>query len=102
MRDQSLGFCFTAGAIEDNSFQATSLETLRHMVSADNGLTLIPQLAIPTNRHQDGIKYIPFNNPQPFRNIALLSRKNSVRNICFEQLAKLINDTVALKLAQYC
>lgn len=101
LRDQALGFCFAAGAVEDSSFQATSLETLRHMISAENGMTLLPQLAIPTNRHQAGIKYIPFKAPQPFREISLLCRKNSVRKACFEQLAKLISSTVQSKLKQY-
>ncbi|MFT6985235.1 MAG: LysR family hydrogen peroxide-inducible transcriptional activator [Psychromonas sp.] len=101
LRDQALGFCFTAGAIEDHSFKATSLETLRHMVSADTGLTLLPQLAVPSNRHQAGIKYIPFNEPIPSRTIALLYRKNSVRKICFEKLSKLIGETVQIKLDSY-
>ena len=101
LRDQALGFCFAAGALEDNSFKATSLETLRHMVSAENGMTLLPQLAIPTNRHQAGIKYIPFIDPVPSREISLLCRKNSVRKICFEQLSQLINKTVNKKLSIY-
>jgi LysR family hydrogen peroxide-inducible transcriptional activator len=101
LRDQAMGFCFAAGAIEDNSFKATSLETLRHMISADNGLTLLPQLAIPTTRHQAGIKYIPFKQPIPSRTIGLVCRNNSVRKVCFEELSKLINKTVSLKLKQY-
>ncbi|ABM05180.1 transcriptional regulator, substrate-binding, LysR family protein [Psychromonas ingrahamii 37] len=101
LRDQTKGFCFAAGALEDGSFQATSLETLRHMISAENGMTLLPQLAIPVNRHEGGIQYIPFKNPKPTREISLLCRKNSVRKICFEQLAKLISTTVQAKLKEY-
>ncbi|MCP4323261.1 MAG: DNA-binding transcriptional regulator OxyR [Psychromonas sp.] len=101
LRDQAMGFCFAAGAIEDNSFKATSLETLRHMISADNGLTLLPQLAIPLSRHQSGVKYIPFKAPQPSRIISLLSRKNSVRQICFDKLAELIGEAVQDRLDKY-
>ena len=101
LRDQAMAFCFTAGAIEDQSFKATSLETLRHMISADNSLTLLPQLAIPTNRHQAGLKYIPFNNPVPSRTVGLVCRKNSVRKACFEQLTALISTNVEDKLKQY-
>jgi LysR family hydrogen peroxide-inducible transcriptional activator len=101
LRDQAMAFCFTAGAIEDHSFKATSLETLRHMISADNGLTLLPQLAIPTSRHQAGLKYIPFSQPVPSRMIGLLCRKNSVRKICFEQLTALISENVENKLKKY-
>lgn len=101
LRDQAMGFCFAAGAIEDNSFKATSLETLRHMISADNGLTLLPQLAIPLNRHQSGVKYIPFKAPVPSRTISLLSRNNSVRQLCFDKLAELINAAVQDRLDKY-
>jgi LysR family hydrogen peroxide-inducible transcriptional activator len=101
LRDQALGFCFTAGALEDNSFKATSLETLRHMIGAENGMTLLPRLAIPLNRHQAGIKYIPFINPEPSREISLLCRKNSVRKDCFEQLSQLINKAVSDRLLMY-
>lgn len=101
LRDQALGFCFTAGAIEDNSFKATSLETLRHMISAENGLTLLPQLSIPLNRHQSGVRYVPFESPSPVRTITLLSRNNSARQICFDQLSQLIQKAVTEKLEEY-
>lgn len=101
LRDQAMAFCFTAGAIEDHSFKATSMETLRHMISADNGLTLLPQLAIPPSRHQAGLRYIPFSNPVPSRTVGLLCRPNSVRKACFTQLTKLISASVQEKLAQY-
>lgn len=101
LRDQAMGFCFAAGAIEDNSFKATSLETLRHMISAQNGLTLLPQLSIPLNRHQSGVKYIPFEEPAPKRQIILLSRKNSARQACFDKLAELVNKSVQARLDEY-
>lgn len=101
LRDQAMGFCFAAGAIEDNSFKATSLETLRHMISAQNGLTLLPQLAIPLNRHQSGVKYIPFEEPAPKRQIILLSRNNSARQACFDKLAELVNKSVQARLDEY-
>ena len=101
LRDQALGFCFAAGAIEDNSFKATSLETLRHMISAENGVTLLPQLAIPLNRNQAGVKYIPFEPPVPSRKIVLLSRNNSARQACFDKLAEVINKAVQTRLDEY-
>ena len=101
LRDQAMDFCFAAGAVEDNSFKATSLETLRHMVSADIGLTLLPQLAIPTSRAQQGLKYIPFTKPIPTREIVLLYRKNSARKETFITLSRLITQEVEKKLADY-
>lgn len=43
LRDQAMGFCFEAGADEDTHFRATSLETLRNMVAAGSGITLLPR-----------------------------------------------------------
>src|ERR1700754_2104135 len=46
MRDQALEVCHMAGATEKTGFRATSLETLRQMVAANVGITLLPTLAI--------------------------------------------------------
>ncbi len=53
LRDQAMGFCFEAGADEDTHFRATSLETLRNMVAAGSGITLLPALAVPQERKRD-------------------------------------------------
>ncbi|RJG42357.1 DNA-binding transcriptional regulator OxyR [Motilimonas pumila] len=97
LRDQAMGFCFAAGAEEDNAFKATSLETLRHMVSSDIGITLLPKLAVPNERQQEGLVYLPFVAPKPSREIGLLYRKNSVRRPCFNELAALIIEQVSSK-----
>ncbi len=55
LRDQAMGFCFEAGADEDTHFRATSLETLRNMVAAGSGITLLPALAVPPERKRDGV-----------------------------------------------
>lgn len=96
LRDQAMGYCFAAGAKEDTSFKATSLETLRHMVAAGMGITLLPQLAIPDAPEQNGICYRHFRSPEPSRRISLLYRNNSVRRPCFNQLAELIKRSSAL------
>ena len=101
LRDQAMGYCFAAGAVEDNSFKATSLETLRHMVSANSGLTVFPKLAVPASRHQNGVTYLPFSPPEPTREIALLCRENNARNECFKQLSALISETVLNIINKY-
>ncbi|EKD72964.1 MAG: LysR protein, partial [uncultured bacterium] len=45
MREQTLALCHKMHAAETQDFRATSLETLRHMVAAGNGVTLMPKLA---------------------------------------------------------
>lgn len=89
LRSQALQVCHLSGAKETEGFRATSLETLRHMVMAGSGITLIPRIAIPT-APETSIAYIPFANDPPSRTIGLVWRKSSHRVQLLEELAKLI------------
>lgn len=91
LRDQALGFCFSAGADEDTHFRATSLETLRNMVAAGSGITLMPSLAVPNERERDGVCYITCDKPVPQRTIALIYRPGSPLRSRYEQLAETIS-----------
>lgn len=91
LRDQAMGFCFQAGADEDTHFRATSLETLRNMVAAGSGVTLMPGLAVPTERERDGVCYIDCESPRPQRTIALIYRPGSPLRSRYEQLAEAIS-----------
>jgi len=86
LRSQALEVCHMTGAGEQE-FRATSLETLRHMVAAGSGITLIPQIAMQKG---DGIAYIPFAKPAPSRTIGLIWRKTSARKACIEALVESI------------
>lgn len=90
LRDQALGFCFAAGAKDDERFKATSLETLRNMVAAGAGITLLPQLALPQEHERDGVCYIKAINPVPSRTIVLVYRPGSPLRERYEQLARTI------------
>ncbi len=98
LRDQALGFCFAAGAREDVHFRATSLETLRNMVAAGAGMTLIPKLAVPQERIRDGVCYMPCYDPEPTRTLGLIYRPGSPLRARYERLAELCKD----KLAHAC
>lgn len=91
LRDQALGFCFQAGADEDAHFRATSLETLRNMVAAGSGITLMPGLAVPAERERDGVCYISCDSPVPQRTVALIYRPGSPLRSRYEQLAETIS-----------
>lgn len=84
------GFCFEAGADEDTHFRATSLETLRNMVAAGSGITLLPALAVPPERKRDGVVYLPCIKPEPRRTIGLVYRPGSPLRSRYEQLAEAI------------
>ncbi len=84
MREQTLAFCHNMHAAEIQSFRATSLETLRHMVAAGNGITLIPKLARQSN---DNMVYVPFGPPKPMRSIGLYWRSSAAKKILLEEIA---------------
>lgn len=87
MRDQALQFCQWSGAKEQLGVRAASLETLRQMVIAGTGLTLMPSIAI--DRHNPNISYIPFTDPTPKRTIGLVWRKSTVRGKIMQKLTAL-------------
>ncbi|MGA0935906.1 MAG: DNA-binding transcriptional regulator OxyR [Pseudohongiellaceae bacterium] len=98
LRDQALGYCFSAGADEDKRFQATSLETLRYMVASGIGITLLPKLAVIEQRENSGIRYIPFQQPQPSRRIVLLIRQNYTRVESVREIVSTIRQTMKKNL----
>ncbi|MDO4688015.1 MAG: DNA-binding transcriptional regulator OxyR [Plesiomonas sp.] len=100
LRDQAMGFCFAAGADEDTHFRATSLETLRNMVAAGTGMTLLPQLAVPPERKRDGVCYLPCHNPEPRRTIGLVYRPGSPLKARYEKLAEAISQQMQTVIAQ--
>lgn len=94
LRDQAMGFCFAAGANEDARFRATSLETLRNMVAAETGITLLPKLSVPESMHRDGVVYVKAVGPEPQRLITLDYRPGSPLRARYEKLASVIADAM--------
>ncbi|WP_032108055.1 DNA-binding transcriptional regulator OxyR [Necropsobacter massiliensis] len=94
LRGQALGYCFTAGAKENQHFQATSLETLRNMVSANAGMTLMPELAVLSEGNRTGVKYIPCTSPEPARTVALIYRPGSPLRNRYERIADMVSSAV--------
>jgi LysR family hydrogen peroxide-inducible transcriptional activator len=94
LRDQALAVCNSHNAVENTNFRATSLETLRQMVVADVGVTLMPELAVPA-KPAAGIRYIPFRGEIPHRDIGLCWRKSSTREPLLAELTELLVDTLS-------
>jgi LysR family hydrogen peroxide-inducible transcriptional activator len=96
MRDHALEVCALAGASERVDFHATSMETLRQMVAADVGITLMPLLAVkPPIAATSNVVIKPFRTPCPNRTIALVWRKTSALGSFFESLAETLSDLPA-------
>ena len=80
LREQALDVCQLAGAGEKDGFRATSLETLRQMVAAGVGMTLLPVLATkPPVPPQPNLRLMAFAAPAPQRRVALFWRRSSAR-----------------------
>jgi LysR family hydrogen peroxide-inducible transcriptional activator len=84
LRDQALDVCKLNGIAEEQDFRATGLETLRQMVKASTGITLMPNIAIQEN--EAAIQYVPFTPPAPFRTIGLVWRKTTARQEVIDKL----------------
>ena len=87
LRDQALEVCAMTGAAEKPGFRATSLETLRHMVSANVGVTLMPALSVHAPApNSPGVSLVPFSDPAPHRRIAMIWRRTSALTGLFHDL----------------
>ena len=91
LRDQALEVCGAASVSESQDFRATSLETLRQMVAAGAGVTLLPELA-SRGAYGDarGVRVRPFARPVPVRRIGAVWRKTTARGAAIEAVARLI------------
>jgi LysR family hydrogen peroxide-inducible transcriptional activator len=85
-REQALAFCSDAKAHE-LEFRATSLSTLAQMVAGGAGVTLLPELAVPTETKRAEIAIRPFARPTPKRTIALVWRRRSPLGAALRELA---------------
>ena len=93
LRDQALDVCQLAGAGEMSGFQATSLETLRQMVAANVGVTLLPALAVkPPVARSENIHLLGFRDAQPSRQIAMVWRRSSAMAAFLQQLAQVFRE----------
>lgn len=92
LREQALEVCHLAGAHEKLDFHATSMETLRQMVAAGTGITLMPVMAVkPPVAHTDNLVIRPFSEPGPKRTIALVWRKSTALAPFLEELAEIFS-----------
>ncbi|MFO0510759.1 MAG: LysR substrate-binding domain-containing protein [Gammaproteobacteria bacterium] len=91
LRDQALEVCSRVPVREKQDFRGTSLETLRQMVAADAGITLLPELATRGAYAQSrGVVIRPFAKPVPARRIGAIWRKSSPRGAALAAVAEVI------------
>ncbi len=89
------------------SFEGSSLETIKHMVAAGMGVTLVPRLSVPNSAldpqgagvqdYGDSafVRYLPFEGVPPKRRVVLAWRRSFTR---YEAIAALRNAIYACEL----
>lgn len=95
LRDQALDVCSRVDAKESEDYRATSLETLRQMVAAGLGITLLPELATrgPFGSGQ-GLVVKAFTRPVPFRTVGAVWRKSSARTEAITAICDVIETAI--------
>ena len=96
LRDQALDVCSRIPVHEAGDFRATSLETLRQMVAAGHGITLLPELA--TRGPFASVRNLvvrPFARPVPHRTLGGVWRRSSTRSAAIESVCEVITDVLA-------
>jgi len=92
LRDHALEVCQMTGAHEKLDFHATSMETLRQMVAANTGITLMPTLSVkPPVAPTENLITRPFAQDAPKRTIAMVWRKSSALSDFLVEVAELFS-----------
>ena len=76
------------------SFEGSSLETIKYMVASGMGVTVVPQLSVPSGP-QPHVAYVRFAAPVPTRRVVLAWRRSFTR---YEAIAALRNAIYACAL----
>ncbi len=96
LRDQALALCNRAGVQEHQDFRATSLETLRQMVAAGAGVTLLPELASKgAYGSARGVVVRPLARPVPTRHVGAVWRKTTARKPANDAVCGVIAEQAA-------
>ena len=69
----------------------TSLETIRNMVASNLGISILPQSATTNNYKNREINILSFENPVPFRKVAIAYRHGSTKKDSLIRLKKLVD-----------
>lgn len=93
LRDQALSLCERAEADarpHGADVRATSLETLRQLVAAGMGTTLLPAMARRADDAGPAVRCIRFRKPTPSREIGLVYRSTYPRPAELGEVAKVV------------
>ena len=81
MRNQVLNICQRKKATGNKQFEYNtgSIETLKRMVDLNNGLTILPELAISDLTEEQLQRVRHFRSPEPTREISIVTHRNFLK-----------------------
>ncbi|KAA2243791.1 LysR family transcriptional regulator [Chitinophaga agrisoli] len=101
MRDQVLNICQrrkNTKGFQHYEYNTGSIETLKRMVDENNGVTILPELALAdlSQTQQEKVRF--FRSPEPAREISMVTQKNFVKRRMIEAVKAEITGFVPDKL----
>jgi len=85
--------CMSGNSELTRTFEGSSLETIRHMVAAGTGITVLPRTSIFSSQKNEAMIDIkPFESPSPSRVVALAWRKHYPRQEAIDTIRETIQN----------
>jgi len=78
------------------TYSCGSIDALIKMVNLNNGITLLPHLAIENNKNVDKRFIYTFQGQKPMRRVGIIVHKNFVRKRLLKQFIEIINTLLVL------
>ncbi len=97
MQSQVLNLCYERKKqklVPNFEYKAGSIETLRKMVEISKGATLLPSLAINELNEQQLQNVRQFEQPEPVREVSLITHRNFVKKRLIEVLSSSITANI--------
>lgn len=97
MQSQVLNLCYERkkqNLVPNFEYKAGSIETLRKMVDLSRGATLLPMLAINDLSERQIQQVRHFEQPEPVREVSLITHRNFVKKSLVDVLAKSIKSHI--------
>ena len=92
-RDQVLDLCAAAGQGGPQVLEGSSLETIRHMVASEVGITVMPATAVDTIAKNDPLLRVRnFTQPEPSRRVGMVWRTSFPRHQVIDLLRRTLLD----------
>lgn len=101
MQSQVINLCYERKKqqlVPNFEYRAGSIETLRKMVEISGGATLLPMLAITDFNEEQKRMIRYFENPEPVREVSLITHRNFVKKSLIDVLSNCIKQKIPKRM----